>query len=69
MKATEPSWETLLEAANYRHDCVHRNGATADGRKLLVFTREYVGHVIRVIRGLVRRVETWGFDPDEDLPL
>lgn len=67
MKTTEPSWELLLEAANYRHDCVHRNGVTADGRKLLVFTRVYVGHVIKVIRGLVRRVEHCGFE-DDDLP-
>lgn len=68
MKATEPSWEVLLEAASYRHDCVHRNGVAADGRKLLVFTREYVGHVIRVIRGLVQRVERSGFHSDDDLP-
>ena len=57
MKSSEPSWDVLLEAANYRHDCVHRNGVNSEGRKLLVFTREYVGHVIRVIEGLVRRIE------------
>jgi hypothetical protein len=67
MKATEPNWDLLLQAANYRHDCVHRNGVTADGTKLLRFTREYVGHVIKVTRGLVCRIENNGFD-DEDLP-
>lgn len=70
IKANEPNWELLLEAAGYRHDCVHRNGVTVDGVKLVRFTREYVGHVIKVIRGLVCRIENFGFDTDgdDDLP-
>ena len=68
MKASEPSWDLLLEAANYRHDCVHRNGVNSDGKKLLVFTPEYVGHVIKVIRGLVRRIESQ-IAVDDDLPI
>ena len=33
----------LLQAVTYRHDCVHRNGHDAEGNRLDVFTKEYVG--------------------------
>ena len=57
MKNGEQNWELLLEAVKNRHDCVHRNGVNSDGKKLLIFGREYVGQVIKVIDGLVRRTE------------
>jgi hypothetical protein len=68
MKANEPSWDLLLEAANFRHDCVHRNGVTAEGKKLLIFGRQYVDQVIGVIGGLVRRIERHVSPSFDDLP-
>jgi len=67
MKTSEPNWETLLEGVNHRHDCVHRNGVNAEGRKLLIFGRQYVDHLIGVIKGLVRRIEHQ-ITPDDDVP-
>jgi hypothetical protein len=57
MKENDSSWELLLEAVRYRHDCVHRNGMNSEGQKLLIFGREYVGQAIGAIQGFVRRIE------------
>jgi hypothetical protein len=68
MKVGEPNWTMLLEAIERRHDCVHRNGLDAEGKRLLVFTRDYVGQVIAGIEALVRRIESRFPSDDEGLP-
>lgn len=47
----------LLRAIEYRHDCVHRNGRNKDGDALTIFTRSYVGAVLKVLEHLVREIE------------
>lgn len=49
--------ETLMRAVVYRHDCVHRNGHTKDGEKLVVFTPEYVEQIAGITRSLVDGIE------------
>jgi hypothetical protein len=47
----------LMQAVLYRHDCVHRNGHDTEGRKLDVFTREYVRDIAHVIGQLVDEIQ------------
>ncbi len=47
----------LLQAVNFRHDCVHRNGHDADGNGLDVFTKEYVGEIADLISQLVKDIQ------------
>ena len=49
--------ETLMRAVVYRHDCVHRNGHTKDGEKLVVFTPEYVEQIAGITHSLVDGIE------------
>ena len=49
--------DKLLEAINYRHDCVHRNGIDKEGKRLRVFTKAYVQEIAAVVRSLVDRIE------------
>lgn len=35
----------MLQAIEYRHDCVHRNGRDKDDNEINVFTKEYVNQV------------------------
>jgi len=37
--------ELLFEAVKHRHDCVHRNGYSRDGKRLDVYTADYVHKV------------------------
>lgn len=37
--------QRMLQAIEYRHDCVHRNGRDKDDNELDVFTKEYVGQI------------------------
>jgi hypothetical protein len=47
----------LYTAIAYRHDCVHRNGIDKDGKKLEVFTKEYVQSIADTARAVVERIE------------
>ncbi|WP_375305778.1 hypothetical protein WI560_28045 [Bradyrhizobium sp. A11] len=49
--------ETLMRAVDYRHDCVHRNGHTQEGEKLIVFTPEYVERIAGITHSLVNGIE------------
>ena len=66
IKQGDQNWTELLEAINRRHDCVHRNGLSADNKRQLIFTYEYVGQVISLIETLVRRVEV-ALSAEDDL--
>ena len=57
IKRAEPLWTLLLKAIERRHDCVHRNGLSSDGKRVLVFTKRYVAEVIEGIEELVRRID------------
>ncbi|MDP2229049.1 MAG: hypothetical protein Q8J78_16415 [Moraxellaceae bacterium] len=48
----------LLEAIQLRHHCVHRNGVDLDGRRLTVFTRDYVQLTADRMKALVERVQS-----------
>ncbi|MGP9812128.1 hypothetical protein ACTZWT_11505 [Rhodopseudomonas sp. NSM] len=54
--------EKLLQAIEYRHHCVHRNGIDGDGNRLEVFTKEYVQGTADLLKGLVEAIE------DERMP-
>jgi hypothetical protein len=47
---------TLLQAIQYRHDCVHRNGFNRDKKLLDVFTKEYVTNIKQVLERLVSEI-------------
>jgi hypothetical protein len=47
----------LHKAIEYRHDCVHRNGIDRDGKRLEVFTRQYVQGIADDIKMLVDKIE------------
>lgn len=47
----------LFVAITQRHDCVHRNGLDKDGRKLTVFTKQYVHDTADLIKDLVVKIE------------
>lgn len=47
----------LFTATMQRHDCVHRNGLDKDGKKLIVFTKQYVQDTADLIRKLVEKIE------------
>ena len=49
--------EKLFKAVHYRHDCVHRNGRTKDGKQLDVFTSEYVNDILDTTYAMVRHIE------------
>lgn len=49
--------ETLMRAVVYRHDCVHRNGHTKEGEKLVVFTPEYIESIAGITHTLVDGIE------------
>lgn len=48
----------ILKSIGYRHDCVHRNGKTAQGEELDVFTKPYIGSIIDKVEQLVGNIET-----------
>ena len=58
----------LLQAVNYRHDCVHRNGHDAEGNRLDVFTKEYVGDIANLISQLVKDIQAKRVDDFIVLP-
>jgi hypothetical protein len=71
IKSDESDWSILLEAIERRHDCVHRNGLSPEGKRLLVFTRDYVVRVIGAVQRLVQRIENCLLARDhenDDLP-
>ena len=47
-----------FRAIEHRHDCVHRNGMSKDGKRLKIFTKVYVQDVADHIRSLIDRLET-----------
>ena len=47
----------LFTAIMQRHDCVHRNGLDKDGKKLTVFTKQYVQDTADLIRNFVEKIE------------
>lgn len=47
----------VMKAVEHRHDCVHRNGYDKDGKRLDVFTKEYVLQVSKALEGLVGKIE------------
>ena len=47
----------LFEVIQFRHDCVHRNGADKDGNKLTVFTKQYVQTIADLIKHFVEKIE------------
>jgi hypothetical protein len=57
IKTSDEDWVFLLEAIQYRHDCVHRNGYSAEGHRLTVFTREYIQQTGVVASRLVSSIE------------
>jgi hypothetical protein len=48
---------TLMRAVVYRHDCVHRNGHTKEGEKLIVFTPGYIESIAGITHALVDGIE------------
>ncbi|MCF6302501.1 MAG: hypothetical protein L3J13_04780 [Devosiaceae bacterium] len=55
---TKADNSTLFESIEYRHDCIHRNGFDKDGNKLMVFTINYVENTTKLIKSLVRKIES-----------
>jgi hypothetical protein len=53
----ESAKEKMFAAIEYRHDCIHRNGYDKDGRKLDVFTKEYVRTIAGEMKRLIDKVE------------
>jgi hypothetical protein len=53
-----PTKGKLIEAVFLRHDCVHRNGFTKDGKKLTVFTKAYVQEISLLMLELVERIQS-----------
>lgn len=50
--------KTLLDdARGHRHDCVHRNGKTIDGKKLEIFNRAYVESIATAAESMVHKIE------------
>ncbi|WP_424973296.1 hypothetical protein [Dinoroseobacter sp. S76] len=49
--------KALLHAVVLRHDCVHRNGSSPEGDPPTAFTKDYVGEIAAVIKGLIERIE------------
>ena len=49
--------ELLFKAMQQRHDCVHRNGFDVEGKRLDVFTEDYIKEVAEAVRFLVGSVE------------
>ena len=47
----------LFEVITRRHDCVHRNGFDKDGKKLTVFTKQYVQDTADLIKDFVEKIE------------
>lgn len=47
----------LLQAIQYRHHCVHRNGMDQEGNRLTVFTPQYVKETADRMKALVDRIQ------------
>jgi hypothetical protein len=49
--------DTILQAIEYRHDCVHRNGFNKNKELLDVFTKKYVTEIKQILERLVGKIE------------
>ncbi|HHG3164398.1 TPA: hypothetical protein ACPVW4_004501 [Vibrio parahaemolyticus] len=49
--------KSLYEAVSYRHDCVHRNGFTIEGKRLHHFEQEYLMNTCALFQGVVDKIE------------
>ena len=50
--------DALFQAVALRHDCVHRNGQDKDGKKLDVFSDQFVRDVLAAIDRVIDHIET-----------
>jgi len=51
--------QKLFKAIHFRHDCVHRNGRTKEGKPLEVFTSAYVKDILDTTYAMVRHIEAY----------
>jgi hypothetical protein len=50
--------DRLFQAVEYRHDCIHRNGMSKDGKRQTAFTKAYIREVADHMCALVDRPAT-----------
>lgn len=55
--ASEKELDALRDYATLRHDCIHRNGETKDGKKLDLFTKDYLLSALNVAKQVVEHIE------------
>ena len=61
--------DRLFKAIELRHDCVHRNGRDKEGKRLDVFTKDYVSSVSSLIQGFVEKLDIKLLGVEGEIPL